>query len=237
MQGQNLLSRHGQQLMAMPQGVVQVPARGMPAHAVPQGAQRQAMGQDMGGVPWGATRTAWGGGNYNAAMASPDAVTTPMLPNMAPLGPQNVFAGPGVVVRQALVPISCISQAEAGGVEKCIQCFPDHGRLYVNGIRAGNGFFEMILTRITAGGLDANRLGNTFIDAGIFNSDDMYLPFDGGCVNRDSPISVCFKSFGTPSELPFLNLHFFGTRDQAWNSCEPGLALALNATGQYPMAQ
>ncbi len=234
MQPRNLLSRA--QLMGMPQGA-HFPAQQqmMPAHAVPQGGQRVAVGQGEG-VPWAATRAPWGSGNYGTAMASPDAVTTPMLPNMAPLGPSNVFVNPGAVIRQALVPISCISQAEAGGVEKCIQCFPDNGRLYVNGIRAGNGFFEIVLTRITAGGLDANRLGNTFIDAGIFNSDDMYLPFDGGCVNRDNPVSVCFKSFGTPSELPFLNIHFFGTRDQAWNSCEPGLALALNATGQYPMA-
>lgn len=223
----NLLSRNN--LVRLPDGQVVV----MPAHAVPQGAPVQAVGQ---GVPWGDTRGPWGSGNYGAAMASPDAVTTPMLPNMAPLGPSQVFVSPGAVIRQALVPISCISQAEAGGVEKCIQCFPDNGRLYVNGIRAGNGFFEIILTRITAGGLDSNRLGNTFIDVGIFNSDDMYLPFDGGCVNRDNPISVCFKSFGAPSDLPFLNLHFFGTRDQAWNSCEPGLALALNASGQYPMA-
>lgn len=204
----------------------------MPAHAVPEGASRAAMGQ----MPWEATRTQWGGGNYSAPMFSPNASAFPMLNNVAPLGPPNTFAGPGAVIRQALVPISCISQCEAGGVEKCIQAFPDYGRLYVNGVRGGNGFFEIILTAIRAGGTDINRLGNTFIDAGIFNSDDMYLPFDGGCVNRDSPISVCFKSFQTPTELPFLNLHFFGTRDQSWNSCEPGLALALNATGQYPMA-
>lgn len=229
----NLLSRSAPMMVRMPNGALVVPAR-MPAHAVPQGAQRLGVGQ---GVTWGDTRAGWGSGNYNVAMASPDAVVNAsMLPQMAPLGPSNVFVGPGAVIRQALVPISCISQAEAGGQEKCIQCFPDNGRLYVNGIRAGNGFFEIVLTRITAGGIDANRLGNTFIDVGIFNSDDMYLPFDGGCVNRDAPISVCFKSFGTPSELPFLNLHFFGTRDEAWNSCEPGLALALNASGQYPMA-
>jgi len=204
----------------------------MPAHAVPEGARRAVMGQQ----DWASTRTGPGGGNYSAPMFSPNASAFPMLNNLAPLGPPDAFAGPASVVRQALVPISCISQAEAGGVEKCIQAFPDHGRLYVNGIRSGNGFFEVIATRVTAGGLDNNRLGNTFIDVGIFNSDDMYLPFDGGCVNRDNPISVCFRSFQTPTELPFLNLHFFGTRDQSWNSCEPGLAMALNATGQYPMA-
>jgi hypothetical protein len=227
---QNKLSRSA--IMGIHPQIAHVPARGMPAHAVPQGAQRVAVGQ----MPWDQTRTGPGGGNYSAAMSSPNSPAYPMLSNVAPLGAPDTFAGPAAVIRQALVPISCISVCEAGGVEKCIQCFPDNGRLYVNGVRAGNGFFEVVLTRITAGGLDNNRLGNTYIDAGIFNSDDMYLPFDGGCVNRDNPISVCFKSFQTPTELPYLNLHFFGTRDQSWNSCEPGLALALNATGQFPMA-
>ncbi len=36
-------------------------------------------------VSWAATRTGWGAGNYNAAMASPNVVTVPMLPNMAPI--------------------------------------------------------------------------------------------------------------------------------------------------------
>jgi hypothetical protein len=199
--------------------------------AVPQGERNVAVG---GVMDWQDSRSMWGSGNYNASMASPNAVVNAsMLPNMAPLGQPGNFANPQTVIRQALVPISCISQAEAGGVEKCIQCFPDHGRLYVNGVRSGNGFFEVILTRLTAGGTDNNKLGNTFIDAGIYNSDDMFLPIDLGCANRDSPISVCFKSFNTPSDLPFLNLTFFGTRDQAHNSCDPGLALALAAGGQY----
>lgn len=226
---QNLLSRMAQveRFAAMPQARQQV-------QQVPQGGQRVAVGAMPMATPWEATRAMWGSGNYNAAMASPNAVVNAsMLPNMAPMADPGYFANPQTVIRQALVPISCISQAEAGGVEKCIQCFPDHGRIYVNGVRAGNGFFEIILTRLTAGGTDNNKLGNTFIDAGIYNSADMYLPIDLGCANRDSPISVCFKAFNTPSDLPWLNLTFFGTRDQAHNSCDPGLALALNAGGQF----
>ena len=228
MQG-NALSRQAQlSRFGFQQQPVQQPV--MHPQQVPQGQRRVA----VGGCGWEG-RAGWGTGNYQCSWASPNAVVNASsLPNMAPLGPRNIFAGPGSVIRQALVPISCISQAEAGGVEKCIQCFPDHGRLYVNGARAGNGFFEIILTRLTAGGTDNNKLGNTFIDVGIYQSDDMYLPIDLGCVQRDSPISICFKAFNTPTDLPFLNLHFFGTRDQAHNSCEPGLALALNATGQYP---
>jgi hypothetical protein len=208
---------------------------------VPSGAKAAAVGGNMmmynpngnGATPWNQVQTVVGGGNYAQQWADPNASTNAAsLPNVAPMAAPVQFANPATVIRQALVPISIISQAEAGNQEKCVQTFPDNGRLYVNGILGGNAFFEIILTRMTAGGLDSNRMANTMIDAGIFFSQDIYKPFDGGCVNRDNPISVCFKAFNTPSELPFLNLHFFGTRDQAWNSCEPGLAIALQATGQ-----
>lgn len=221
----NALSRQAQF------GFSQQPSQAPQPQMVPQGNPRVAVGGNCG---WEG-RAGWGSGNYQPTFASPNAiVNASALPNMAPMGPPQIFAGPGSVIRQALVPISCISQAAPGGVEKCIQVFPDHGRLYVNGVRAANGFFEILGTRLTAGGADNNRWGNTLIDIGIYQSDDMFLPIDLGCVNRESPISVCFRAFETPSVLPYLNLTFFGTRDQSWNSCEPGLALALNATGQYP---
>jgi|GEM_PF-5547384 len=212
---------------------------------VPHGAKAVAMGGNMmvanpngnGGTPWSQVQTVWGGGNYQQQLSDPNASTNASsLPQAAPMAAPVQFANPATVIRQALVPISIISQAESGGQVKAVQTFPNNGRLYVNGVLGGNGFFEIIITRITAGGLDANRIGNDNIDAGIYFSQDIYKPFDGGCVNRDNPITVAFRSFQTPSELPFLNLHFFGTRDQAWNSCEPGLAVALQATGQIPTA-
>lgn len=210
-----------------------------PAAFVPQGAQRVAVGGDFipAGCGFGAPRSGWGTGNYGMTYASPNAVVNASsLPNMAPMGAPGAFVNPAQVLRQALVPIAVISQAAAGGQEQCVQSFPDHGRLYVNGVRSGNGFFEILLTRLTAGGTDMNRLGTALIDAGIYNTDNCNCPIDLGCVQRDQPISVCFRAFGTPTELPFLNLTFFGTRDQAFNSCEPGLALALAASSQYPIA-
>lgn len=211
-----------------------------PGAFVPQGAQRVAVGGGFvpAGCGYGGPRGQWGTGNYGEAWASPNAGGgASNLPNMAPMGDPGAFVNPAQVLRQALVPIQIISQAEAGGVEKCVQSFPDHGRLYVNGARACNGCFEILLTRLTAGGTDMNRLGNTMIDAGIYNTDNCNCPIDLGCVQRDQPISMCFRAFGTPTELPYLNFAFFGTRDQAFNSCDPGLALALAAGSQYPMPQ
>jgi hypothetical protein len=175
-------------------------------------------------VPGGQQRVAVGG-----YFQPRDPACYPPLP--VPAG----LLAPGAILRDCDVPIMALSQALPGGQERCVQVFPTRGTLVVDGVRACNGCFEILITRLEAGGISYDRLGNGLFDVGLWNTQFCKCPIDIGCVQRDNPISICFRAFGTPTEPPFLNLAFYGVRDQA-QGCYPGLATVLAAQGYVPGA-
>jgi len=194
---------------------------------VPAGGARAALG---GCAPAWAARNPVGPDPFLPGCGGP-ANSIPFAQSAAEQAPvdPSCFVQPGQVQAQAYVPLPVISQSLAAGALKRIETAPKHGRMYICGIKSLNDPFEILIHNITLGGSDASRLARPDIDSAVYSADRQFDAFDGGCIDNNSPLCVEFRSFGTPTVLPFINLHFFGTKLTAFNSCDPGQMLAMAA--------
>lgn len=206
----------------------------LPNHAPTNGqiVRVPARGSDM--VALGGCAPMWAQRNPGTPLApgcGAPANTMPFAQAAAETAPvdRNCFVQPGQVQAQAYTPLPILSQTLASGQTKRVETAPKHGRMYVCGIKSLNDPFEVELVNLTLGGSDASRFARPGVDSAVYQSDNYFLPFDGGCIDNNSPLCVEFRSFGTPTVLPFLNLHFFGTKLTAFNSCDPGQAMAQAA--------
>ena len=210
--------------------------QGPQAQPVPAGAQALAVGACP---PAGLPQSTWGG--YNPPGPSDQQPWAPWTGATAPMRapsagvPPSMFANELSVLRQGCAPLGLISEAAPGIQERVLTVFPQVGRLYGFGLKSCNGCFELILTRLVSSGSTADRLGGP-IDPGFYNTTGCMCCFDFGCISRDSPVSVTFRSFTAQSTLPVLNMGIVGIWDQAWNACDPGLAAALISSGALPFS-
>lgn len=175
----------------------------------------------------------WGSGQYGSQYG-PNNDLSPGLPQNAPWVPGNMLVNPCQVIQQNYTPLGFRIQANSpAGTSTTIIISPNSGGMfYVAGIRIFNQPDEIEILRISSGGADIARNAASF-DAAAYNTLECFCPVDWGCISNQSPMTLTFASIGNPSTAPFINGVLFGTFQQSWNSCYPGLATALGACGPY----
>jgi len=169
-----------------------------------------------------------GGADY-ANMAGCGPVAPSMIPPGSPLGVLNVPGGgaglppipyPGpAIFQQGCVPCSVIMQADLGGATE-VQVSPRNGAFFnIGGISSCNNCFEILINSILTGSAEVNLLPCGQVDVGIWNTDDCFCCFDGGCISTLGPATINFEPFGTPSVAPFLNIALWGVSTRVAFDC------------------
>lgn len=158
-------------------------------------------------------------------------VPTPGLPGIHPLDS---------VLRRSNVPLGLVVPCAARGKEQVAYLFPPNGHFYVQGVRSFNSPFEVVITRLSAGGTDNNLIPREMDSAAFTVGAEMpepgqsaeappeydheagYYPQDWGCVTRDCPLTVVYRAHLSPVVPPHLNWVVYGTHlTNAYNSCAP----------------
>lgn len=157
----------------------------------------------------------------------------PSLPNAAPRVPPELLVNPYQILQNFYSPLGFRAQAAAGGALTTVSVFPTQGLFFGAGIRTFNQPDEILIQRISAAGADIALNAGPF-DAAAYNTIECFCPIDVGCFQRNDPLTISFSSIGTPSVAPFLNGVIFGTQQQSYKACYPGLGSALGC-GAYGM--
>jgi hypothetical protein len=177
-------------------------------------AARQRLGMRVpGGSDYGNVAGCGGGMDYpQGSLWSPYLANGQVIPQTAPPIDPRYLAGPGTAFVQNIAPLSVIHQVEEVGSPTTIEV-SCRRYFYASGISTCNECFQIIINSIFVGGLEYNLLGcsDPGVDAALWNTDECYCPWDIGCINNQTPATISFSAFGTPSTLPFLNMAFWGT--------------------------
>lgn len=169
----------------------------------------------------------YGTGQYGSQYG-PNNDLNPGLPQNAPWVPPQAMVNPYQVIQQNYTPLGFRVQANTpAGSATTIIIAPNNGGLfYISGIRSFNQPDEIEILRISSGGADIARNAASF-DFAAYNTIECFCPVDWGCISNQSPMTLTFASIGNPSIAPFINGVLFGTFQQSWNSCYPGLPSAI----------
>jgi hypothetical protein len=186
------------------------------------------------GSPWDAT-AGYGTGQYGLQYGV-NQNFYPSLPQNAP-NAGAFLVNPNQVLQQNYSPLGLRFQAVAGQTTN-VELAPTHGLYYIAGIRTFVQPDVIFIERVSTGGADLARNAGPF-DAASYNTVECFCPVDWGCISSQQPMQIAFSAVGTPSVQPFLNLSLFGTQQQSFNSCYPGLpaaiGLAPGAAGNWAM--
>ena len=188
-------------------------------------AGRASVGQQgCSATPWQNTPP-WGPGQ--GAQYSPNMGFAPSLPQNGPFVRPELLVNPYQVIEQSYVPLGFRVRAAApGGSPSTIEVFPFKGLYYIAGVKSFTLPGEIEMLRVESGGSGLPRNAAPF-DFAAYNTLEPFSPVDYGCISNQQPLTLTFAAFGTPSEAPFLNGVLFGTQQQSWNSCYPGLPTAI----------
>lgn len=158
----------------------------------------------------------------------------PGLPQNAPWVHPAGLVNPYQVIQQNYSPLGIRMPLMTTG-PSTVSIFPNHGLFYIAGVRVCNECDEVDIIRITTGGADLARNAAPF-DAAAYNTIECFCPVDWGCISKEQPLNITAEPVGTPSVAPTLNAILFGTQQQSWNSCYPGLPAAIGLQpGAYGM--
>lgn len=175
--------------------------------------------------PWPPS-AGYGTGQYGSQY-SPNNDLNPGLPQNAPWVPPQALVNPYQVLQQNYTPLGFRVQANSpAGTSTTIVIAPNQGLFYIAGIRAFNQPDEIEILRVSTGGADIARNAASF-DFAAYNTIECFCPVEWGCISNQSPMTLTFASIGTPSTAPFINGVLFGTYQQSFNSCYPGLPTAI----------
>ncbi len=181
-------------------------------------AARARLASRRGGIPGGAEAANLAGCGYvDPAMGG------------APIGVQEYPGGPPAglpippstpaIFQQTCVPCAVIAQSDLAG-STTVQITPRNGAFFnIGGLSSCNNCFEVLVSAISTGSAEVNLLPCGQIDIGIYNTDDCFCCFDGGCISTLGPATIEFEPFGTPSVAPFLNMTFWGVSTRGAFDC------------------
>lgn len=176
----------------------------------------------------------YGTGQYGFQYG-PNRDIMPGLPQNAPWVNPAGLVNPYQVIQQNYSPLGIRMPLPGGGAPATLSAFPNHGLFYIAGVRVCNECDEVDIIRITTGGADLARNAAPF-DAAAYNTIECFCPVDWGCISKEQPLNITAAAVGTPSVGPTLNAILFGTQQQSWNSCYPGLPAAIGLQpGVYGM--
>lgn len=150
----------------------------------------------------------------------------PGLPQNAPWINAAGLVNPYQVIQQNYSPLGIRFALPLNGDAATISVFPNHGLYYIAGVRVCNECDEVEIVRVTTGGADLARNAAPF-DAAAYNTIECFCPVDWGCISKEQPLNLTARSVGTASVPTVLNAILFGTQQQSWNSCYPGLPAAI----------
>jgi hypothetical protein len=167
----------------------------------------------------------YGTGQYGAQYG-PNANFDPSLPQNAPWVHPAALVNPYQVIQSNYVPLGVDMSVTADGAAVTGSFFPTHGLYYIAGIRVCNECDEIEIVRITTGGSDLARNAGAF-DAAAYNTIECFCPVDWGCISQQNPLNLTARAKGTPSVAPTLTAILFGTHQQGFNTCYPGLPAAI----------
>lgn len=160
------------------------------------------------------------------AQWGPNVPHSDVVPQNAPNVPPQMLASPTDIIRANQTSFSIRAQAAANNAVVTVEGNPIAGLFYTSAVRSCNECNEIDIQTITTGGSSINRLAGP-TDAVAWNTIECQCPVDWGCISSQNPIRISFSAVGTPSVAPFLTLILFGTRDESFNSCYPGLPAAV----------
>lgn len=169
----------------------------------------------------------YGTGQYGSQWGPNNPMNPSMGPQSAPQVPPSQQVGPNQVLAQNASPLGVNIQANApAGTPTTVLISPATGLYYINCVRTFNQPGEITINRVTSAGLDVPRNSGSF-DAAAYNTLECCCPVDWGCISSQAPMTLTFASQGSPSTAPFLNMVLFGTWQQSFNSCYPGIGPAV----------